>query len=227
MVASPAAHSALISSPVEFPTGMPYFPGVGGGILDLIVGPDGNLWFIADLAKGGFARSLLGRMTHAGSLSWFLFGAAVDLQTGPDGNLWFIDFWRRIGSVPFPTPPTAFYTVTPCRVLDTRLPSGPLGGPALTAGEVRDLPLGGNCGIPSDAEAVVANLTVVNPSAPGYLELSVTGSFAHTSTLNFLAGQTRANNAIVPLFGNGHTKAHLSTATGHVDLVVDVSGYFR
>ena len=212
----------------ELPTGMPYFVGVGGGIVDLIVGPDGNLWFLADRFKGGIISSLLGRMTLAGSLSWFLFGgAAYDMQTGPDGNLWFIDFSGRIGSVPFPTPPTVFYTVTPCRVLDTRLPSGPLGGPALAAGEVRDLPLGGNCGIPADAEAVVANLTVVNPSAPGYFELSVTGSFGHTSTLNFRAGQTRANNAVVPLFGNGHTKTHLSMATGQADLVVDVTGYFR
>jgi pseudomonalisin len=212
----------------ELPTGMPYFPGIGGGIVDLIVGPDGNLWFIADLVKGGFIRSVLGRMTLAGRLSWFLFGeAALHLQTGPDGNLWFVDLLGRIGSAPFPTPPTDFYTVTPCRVLDTRLPSGPLGGPALAAGEVRDLPLGGNCGIPADAEAVVANLTVVNPSAPGYFALSVTGSFGHTSTLNFRAGQTRANNAVVPLFGNGHTKTHLSMATGQADLVVDVTGYFR
>jgi pseudomonalisin len=212
----------------ELPTGMPYFPGVGGGILDLIVGPDGNLWFIADLAKGGFARSMLGRMTLAGRLSWWEFALEVNLQTGPDGNLWFIEaFSGRIGRVPFPTPPTDFYTVAPCRVLDTRLPSGPLGGPALAAGEVRDLPLAGNCGIPADAEAVVANLTVVNPSAQGYFDLSVTGSFGHTSTLNFRAGQTRANNAVVPLFGNGHTKAHLAMATGQADLVVDVTGYFR
>ncbi len=117
--------------------------------------------------------------------------------------------------------------MTPCRVLDTRLPSGPLGGPTLAAGEMRDLPLAGNCGIPSDAEAVVANLTVVNPTAPGSFELSVAGSFGHTSTLNFPAGRTRANNAIVPLFGNGHTKVHLSMAAGQADLVVDVSGYFR
>ena len=211
----------------EFPTGMPYFSGVGGGIVDLIVGPDDNLWFIADLAKGGFARSLLGRMTLAGRLSWWLFGVRVNLQTGPDGNLWFIDgFSGRIGSVPFPTPPTAFYTVTPCRVLDTRLPSGPLGGPTLAAGEVRSLPLGGNCGIPSDAEAVVANITVVNPSAQGDFELSPTGSSFHTSALNFQAGQTLANNAILALFGNGHTTVHLSSL-GHADLIVDVSGYFR
>lgn len=80
---------------------------------------------------------------------------------------------------------------------------------------------------PALPPARVANLTIVNPSAPGYFELSVTGSFGHTSTLNFRAGQTRANNAVVPLFGNGHTKAHLAMATGQADLLVDVVGYFR
>ena len=42
-----------------------------------------------------------------------------------------------------------FYPLTPCRVLDTRNPDGPLGGPYLKTGEERDFPvLSSDCNIP-------------------------------------------------------------------------------
>ena len=42
-----------------------------------------------------------------------------------------------------PPPPLSFYTVTPCRLADTRNANGPLGGPALQAGAVRPFTLTG------------------------------------------------------------------------------------
>ncbi len=74
---------------------------------------------------------------------------------------------------PTPPVPTRFYTLTPCRVLDTRTGSGP----ALAAGAERVVTLGGGpCGVPTSAKAVSANLTVTQPTTAGNLVLFPTGT---------------------------------------------------
>ena len=60
--------------------------------------------------------------------------------------------------------PLAFFTATPCRLVDTRDPSGPRGGPALVAAAERDFTLVGVCGIPATARALAVTLTVVGPA---------------------------------------------------------------
>jgi hypothetical protein len=50
-----------------------------------------------------------------------------------------------------------FYSVTPCRVLDTRVSTA---GPALSAGVTRSVVVGGVCGVPKAASAVSLNVTV-------------------------------------------------------------------
>src|SRR5262245_3083791 len=47
-------------------------------------------------------------------------------------------------------PPSQYFTVTPCRLIDTRNPAGPYGGPALTAGVNRTFTVTGQCGIRSE-----------------------------------------------------------------------------
>jgi hypothetical protein len=48
----------------------------------------------------------------------------------------------------------AFYTMTPCRIVDTREAPGPFGAPVLSAGEERRFPiLSSNCAIPANAQA--------------------------------------------------------------------------
>ena len=61
--------------------------------------------------------------------------------------------------------PSAFYTVTPCRIVDTRNANGPFGGPALPAMATRDFSMRGNCGISSTARAVSLNVTVTGSSS--------------------------------------------------------------
>ncbi len=129
------------------------------------------------------------------------------------------------------TPATDFYTLTPCRVLDTRDPSGLYGGPALAAGIPRSFDLAGLCGIPAEAQAVSVNITVTGPTATGYLRAYPGGVIPPlASAINFSAGQTRANNAILPLAADGQGtltfEASLATA-GAVHLIVDVNGYFQ
>jgi hypothetical protein len=127
-------------------------------------------------------------------------------------------------------PPTAssFYRVAPCRVLDTRNANGPLGGPALGASAQRTFPVGNACGVPIGATAVAVNVTTILPAATGSLTIFPGNAFnLGTSVLNFKAGDTRANNAILYLSTDGLGTIgiqNLSSGTTHV--TVDVVGYF-
>jgi hypothetical protein len=124
---------------------------------------------------------------------------------------------------------TDFYTVTPCRLVDTRNDDGPTGGHALDADSTWILPLtGGVCDIPSNAVAVSANVTVVTPAAQGHLTIyrSDLNSAPLVSNINFSTGQTRANNAVVALAPDG-TISVKNRSPGTVHFVLDVSGYFQ
>ena len=124
-----------------------------------------------------------------------------------------------------------FYTVPPCRVVDTRGAAGPTGGPALPAagGVDRAFVLAGSCGIPAGATAVSANLTVVSPPAGGTLELyRGDGAPVGIASIWFNPGKTRANNAMLQLSldGSGTVKVNNASA-GPVHFVLDVNGYFE
>lgn len=127
-----------------------------------------------------------------------------------------------------------FYTLTPCRLLDTRLgpnqlPPGPYGGPAVPPGGERVLVVAARCGIPSSAKAVSFNVTAVSTGAPGHLRFFPGDTVPpRASSLNFTAGQTRANNAIVMLASSGSaTLALKNVSSANVDVVIDVNGYFE
>jgi hypothetical protein len=140
--------------------------------------------------------------------------------TDEGGNLW--------AYAPDPAP-LRLYTVTPCRVLDTRLAPGPAGGPAIGGGGTRRLlTVAGRCGVPPDSLAIAANVTVVNPAAPGYLGVSPSGVATLTSTINFPVGRTRANNVTVALTGNPLGCLWIENdSPAPADVVLDVSGYFK
>ncbi len=121
-----------------------------------------------------------------------------------------------------------YYTVTPCRVIDTRGAAGAYGGPALSAGIDRSFDIdAAACNVPAAATAVFLSLTVVNPSATGNVRLWPTGAASPTvSALNYSAGQTRGNNGIFKLSATGSLDVRATQASGTVDLIVDVAGYF-
>ena len=127
-----------------------------------------------------------------------------------------------------PTTSGRFYSVTPCRVADTRNPAGPYGGPPLSAGAERTFTIMGQCGIPSGAKAVAFNLTVTGPTAPGHVVLYPGGTpLPPVSNINFGAGQTRANNAIVSLGAGGTLAAVSGQLSGTVHIILDVVGYIE
>jgi hypothetical protein len=122
---------------------------------------------------------------------------------------------------------SGYYAVTPCRLLDTRLTP-----PALSANTTRELALGsGPCGIPPGAGALVVNVAVVNPTAAGNLRVYPAGQPEPlASAINFTAGRTRANNALVLLGPEGRVwvKCDMPPGSGGTaHLVVDLYGYFE
>jgi Glycoside hydrolase family 44 len=120
---------------------------------------------------------------------------------------------------------TAFYTLTPCRLIDTRNAAGPYGGPALAAGTDRIFALAGQCGIPAGARALSVNVTVTQPQAAGDILLYAADAAApETAIIPFQSGQTRANNAIVA--ASADTRVAVRTGVS-VHLIVDVNGYFQ
>ena len=128
---------------------------------------------------------------------------------------------------PTPTAPLGFYTVAPCRVADTRGPIGTFGAPALQADTTRNFPMTGRCGVPGNATDVALNVTVTGSTAGGYLTVFPAGSPPPlASTLNYGSGQTRANNAVVPIGTGGAISVLCGQSTGTTELIVDVTGYF-
>jgi acid phosphatase type 7 len=119
-----------------------------------------------------------------------------------------------------PAPASDFYTVPPCRLVDTR-DSSPM-----TAGVQVAFPAAGTCGVPADATAIVMNATVINPTVSGNLKVYPSGLLTpQAGVVNFSAQKNRGSSAIIPLGVKGEIDALISAGTAHV--VLDVSGYFR
>jgi hypothetical protein len=113
----------------------------------------------------------------------------------------------------------SLYTVTPCRVLDSRLPAG---SPPFST--TRDVNVTGSpCGIPATAQALVFNTTVVPPGFLGYITMWPQGQTQPmAATLNAYDGAITNNMAIVPTT-TGSISVFPSDLT---HLVLDIFGYF-
>jgi trimeric autotransporter adhesin len=112
----------------------------------------------------------------------------------------------------------SLYVLPPCRVLDTRQPSG-----SLPFNGVKNVTVAGACGVPAPGQAYVFNATVVPPGALGYLTMWPEGTTQPlVATLNAVDGAVTNNMAIVPT-NNGSISAYASNPT---HLVLDIFGYF-
>ena len=123
-------------------------------------------------------------------------------------------------------PALQFVPVTPCRVADTRNPTGPFGGPELAVNSIRAFAVrNSSCGIPAGALAYSVNVTVVANGSLGYLTLWPYGSSQPlVSTLNS-DGRIKANAAIVPA-GNDAGGSVNVYATDPTQFILDIDGYF-
>ena len=119
-----------------------------------------------------------------------------------------------------------FYPLNPGRVLDTRTGVGMTG--TFKSGIARTLPVEGHVGVPTAAVAVTGNLTVVGQTAAGYVSMTqATTSAPTTSTLNFPAGDVRANGVTGPTTASGTVGLVYKATSGKTtNLILDITGYF-
>ncbi len=166
-------------------------------------------------------NSIAGATTLTGGQAGFPVTAGYDEVTGL-GSLDVSAFLKNFGTRrPLPL---QFVKVTPCRVVDTRNPAGPFGGPVLGARTSRefDIPQGA-CNIPSSAVAYSLNVTVVPQVALGYLTIWPSGQPQPVvSTLNS-DGRVKANAAITPAGSNGGVSVYVTNET---QVILDIDGYF-
>jgi PKD repeat protein len=125
-------------------------------------------------------------------------------------------------------PAEGYFSMTPCRILDTR------GGTSLQSGTPRTVQVTGACGIPATAKAVSVNVTVLTPSGDGWLNVypgNQSSSPFPVSAMNFVqAVSQRANNGVFRLATNGAgtltVVPWISGSLGLAHLLMDVDGYF-
>ena len=124
--------------------------------------------------------------------------------------------------------PFQFYSVIPCRLVDTRAAGG-----SIAAGEIRNFQIVGLCGIPTTAKMAALNFTVVGPAAEGHLKAypynpADPSAVPTISTVNWTAGETAiGNGSVVSLTGSTRYNISVQAAGARLDLVIDVTGYIQ
>src|SRR4029079_4761400 len=113
--------------------------------------------------------------------------------------------------------------------VDTRaggFPAG-YGPPSLTQGAPRNFDLNSDpqcTGIPSGVAVYSLTITGTNTQGSGFILIYPRGGSQPTaSTVNYVAGQTIANAAIVPAGTNGGVTV-IAGVSG-TDLIIDINGY--
>ncbi|MEV7389954.1 S53 family peptidase [Streptomyces sp. NPDC091215] len=162
----------------------------------------------------------------ASNVNWSATGTTIPnlvvVPIGSDGNvsIYVHGTSHVIADVSgyFSTSGSAFDTVTPLRLLDTRQTT------ALGAGKTLAVQISGRDGIPSTGvKAVVLTVTVTGTTGSGYLSAWADGGSRPTaSNLNWSQGRTIANQVIVPVGSDGKVDFYASSTT-HV--IADVAGY--
>jgi hypothetical protein len=168
---------------------------------------------------------------------WAAIGAAVAVTLGAGG----------LATTFADSAPSSLVAISPVRVLDTRLEAM---GPALTSATPRLLDVTGTIPtvgadgttitpatvVPDGATAIVANVTIVGPTTPGFVAIrpgTATGD-PTTSSLNATAaGVVVPNSVTVELPTTGTTTGQIQlwfqgtdpAATTH--LLVDIVGYYQ
>lgn len=119
-----------------------------------------------------------------------------------------------------PSPGDRYNPVAPARVVDTRGANAP----SMSAGVARSFLVRNVGGVPATtARAVVLNVTVTGTVGNGYVTVFESGAVRPaTSSLNYVRGQTVANQVIARVGSDG--KVSVYTKTG-ADIIFDVVGW--
>lgn len=138
-----------------------------------------------------------------------------------------------------PSSDLVYTPITPCRIVDTRIPTS---AGAFIAKEERSFigwgasftAQGGaanSCGLPlsTDNAALAVNFAIVSPTTAGYITAFPANAANKplAATLNYSAGDVKANNTVLKLSQTAGTGPHFkiySTSASH--LIADVVGYY-
>jgi hypothetical protein len=219
-----------VTCPIGGPLAITASPSVGAGSPGRVasVRPNAGSTFAWTITNGTITA---GQGTNAVTFTAGTAGTPVGLgvtETNPDP----VVCVGAAGTASIPVLPAGssllFFPVTPCRLADTRLAAGPLGGPALAPSEVRLFKATASCNIPPGALGVSMNVTVAQPATSGFFAAYPgTATYPGTSTLSFRAGQTRADATVIGLATDGAgTFRVLNGSAGTAHVIVDVNGYF-
>jgi cell wall-associated NlpC family hydrolase len=128
------------------------------------------------------------------------------------------------------TTPGGFSALASSRLLDTRTGLGLATGTpsALAAGATLSLQVAGRGGVPATgAGSVVLNVTVTAPTAAGHITVYADGTARPATTnVSFAAAQT-VPNLVVSRVGTDGMVSLANVSEGTVQLIADVSGYYR
>ena len=109
------------------------------------------------------------------------------------------------------------------------LPGGPgvraIRSDVVAGSTIIPLQVAGRGGVPTDGvSAVVMNVTAVDPTGPGYVQVAPRPvTVGASSNLNVATGLTIANLVVVPLGAGGQVDLYTTT---NMELLADVVGYF-
>jgi len=220
---APLGQGATLGLQVTGVAGVPS-TGVTAVVLDLVATNSTASSFLTAYPDGS-------ALPDASNVNFAPSQTVADLAVVPvtDGK---VDITNRVGSVDVVADLYGYYTsgrgstfsaVTPARVLDTRAGTGV---PAGQVGPDGVVPISlAAAGIPGTATAVVMHLTAIGGTQDSFLTGYADGATQPTtSNVNFAAGQTVSNLAVLPVGPN--ETIDVWNHHGSVDVVADVYGYF-
>jgi hypothetical protein len=120
----------------------------------------------------------------------------------------------------------SFQSSVPSRILDTRFANGVPTTNPVGPDKTIHLQVSGRAGVPTDAIAVLVNLTVTQPTGSGYITVWPSGEPRPVvSSLNFTPGLTAPNLVVVPIGPDGGIDLYNSSGNSH--LIADVVGWYE
>jgi hypothetical protein len=167
--------------------------------------------------------------------------AKGELICDANGDLWYCvasgtpGTWRKLAG---PASAGTFHAIAPARVYDSRAAAplkAPLAGGAnrlISVADQRNTTTGAIIAtdiIPARAEAIAANVTVVNTVGGGYLLANPGGlvdADPKAATVNWWASGQILNNGVILKVNAARQLTVIAGGGGSTDFVVDVTGYF-
>ena len=254
-----AAYSVAVSAQSMLATAITAYSGATSGIAPGIVsqGHSGGIWAFSSYSGAAGAIAIgksggpdikaagSGRIVQVSNITGGVGApnftpAAGYFETvrAGDGAMWINRgtgtlkaAWKRLNAVRVDSSDGAGTPFKPKRVIDTR------SGAIKAAGSTTKVTVAGvgagTSNIPSDAVAVIGNLTAVNYTGSGFLAIMPAGvafnPAADPSSVNFIVGQKAIANGFVVGLGTGADAGKVQVVVaGHAShFIIDITGYMQ